>query len=215
MRYEAVSPRCALCRSKNCYSNPSEVPAFCPINVFPEVVKEALKLYEREDMRKIHSIASKIEKEGYCYWPRLREIAEFADRLGLRKVGIAFCIGLSEEAEKVHNYLSSRGFDVYSVCCKCGGIDKTSIGLTEDDKLEAGKHESICNPLVQAEILNHVATELNVIIGLCVGHDTLFIMRSKAPVTYLIVKDRVTGHNPAAVIYALDYFKERLGISSF
>ncbi|MEM2604195.1 MAG: DUF1847 domain-containing protein, partial [Candidatus Korarchaeum sp.] len=88
----------------------------------------------------------------------------------------------------------------------------SSVGLSESDKLEPGKHESICNPLVQAELLNSIGTQLNVVIGLCVGHDTLFMMSSKAPVTYLIAKDRVTGHNPAAAIYSLDYFKGRLGI---
>ncbi|RDD53422.1 MAG: DUF1847 domain-containing protein [Candidatus Korarchaeota archaeon NZ13-K] len=197
---------------KNCYSNPSEVPASCPINTHPDAIARAMRGYERDDVRRMHLAASKIEKEGYCLWPRLREVAEFAGRLGLSRIGIAFCIGLSEEARKVHEYLESRGFEVHSVCCKCGGIDKSLMGLSEDDKLEPGTHESICNPLVQAELLNDIGTQLNVIIGLCVGHDTLFIMRSRAPVTYLIAKDRVTGHNPAAAIYALDYFRERLGM---
>lgn len=204
---------CALCKVKNCYSNPSEVPDSCPIKAYPHVIARAMKGYEEEDIRRIHLASSKIEKEGYCFWPRLREVAELADRLSLSRIGIAFCIGLSEEAEKVHEYLAMRGFEVHSVCCKCGGIDKTSVGLSESDKLEPGKHESICNPLVQAELLNSIDTQLNLIVGLCVGHDTLFMMHSKAPVTYLIVKDRVTGHNPAVALYALDYFKERLGIT--
>lgn len=69
----------------------------------------------------------------------------------------------------------------------------------------------MCNPIAQALILNRVGTELNIVLGLCVGHDTLFIMYSKAPVTYLAVKDRVTGHNPLAAIYARNYFRARLG----
>ena len=68
----------------------------------------------------------------------------------------------------------------------------------------------MCNPIAQAELLNHVGTEFNVVVGLCIGHDTLFMMHSKAPVTYLIVKDRVTGHNPAVAIYASSYFRTRL-----
>ncbi|MEM2810960.1 MAG: DUF1847 domain-containing protein [Candidatus Korarchaeum sp.] len=204
--------KCALCRVKNCYSNPPEVPNYCPIKAYPEVIARAMRGYESEEVRKMHEAASKIEKDGYCFWPRLREVAEFAERLGFKRIGIAFCIGLSWEAERVHEYLESKGFDVHSVCCKCGGIDKSSVGLSESDKLEPGKHESICNPLVQAELLNSIGTQLNVVIGLCVGHDTLFMMSSKAPVTYLIAKDRVTGHNPAAAIYSLDYFKGRLGI---
>jgi uncharacterized metal-binding protein len=92
------------------------------------------------------------------------------------------------------------------------GIDKTVIGLREEDKLRPGTHESMCNPVTQAELLNHVGTELNIVVGLCVGHDTLFMMYSKAPVTYLIAKDRVTGHNPAAPIYIQNYFRSRLDL---
>jgi len=35
-----------------------------------------------------------------------------------------------------------------------------------------------------------------------VGHDTIFIMHSKAPVTYVVVKDVVTGNNPSAVLFS-------------
>lgn len=177
--------------------------------VYPDIVKEALSKYVGST-REIHRAASLVEKEGYGVWPRLREVAEFAKKLGIRKLGIAFCIGLSSEAEFVAKYLESKGFEVYSVCCKCGGVDKTVLGLREEDKLIPGTHESICNPVVQAELLNNVGTELNIVVGLCVGHNTIFMMYSKAPVTYLIAKDRVTGHNPAAAIYVQNYFRSRL-----
>ena len=45
---------------------------------------------------------------------------------------------------------------------------------------------------------------------LCVGHDTLFIKHSEAPVTYLIVKDRVLGHNPAAALYTAKFYYKRV-----
>ena len=53
-------------------------------------------------------------------------------------------------------------------------------------------------------------TDLNVIIGLCVGHDSLFIKYSKALVTTLITKDRVLGHNPAAALYTSGFYYKRL-----
>ena len=37
------------------------------------------------------------------------------------------------------------------------------------------------------------------LVGLCVGHDSLFIKYSEAPVTTLVTKDRVLAHNPVAV----------------
>jgi uncharacterized metal-binding protein len=177
--------------------------------VYPGVIKEAVSKYVGFT-KEVHRVASLVEKEGYCVWPRLREVVEFAKKLNIKKLGVAFCIGLSNEAEFIVKYLEGKGFKVYSVCCKCGGIDKTVIGLREEDKLRPGTHESMCNPITQAELLNHVGTELNIVVGLCVGHDTLFMMYSKAPVTYLIAKDRVTGHNPAAAIYVQNYFKTRL-----
>lgn len=94
--------------------------------------------------------------------------------------------------------------------CKRGGVDKTWVGLSEDDKLSPGSHESTCNPVAQAELLNTVGAELNVVVGLRTGHDTLFIIYSRAPVTYLVVKGRVAGHNPAAAIYSYSYFGSRL-----
>ena len=44
-------------------------------------------------------------------------------------------------------------------------------------------------------------TDFNIVIGLCVGHDTLFLRHSAAPTTVMVVKDRVLGHNPAAALY--------------
>ena len=69
----------------------------------------------------------------------------------------------------------------------------------------------MCNPIGQAIFLNEAKTELNIILGLCVGHDSLFIKYSKAPVTVFAVKDRVLGHNPLAVIYQAEaYYKNKL-----
>jgi uncharacterized metal-binding protein len=54
-------------------------------------------------------------------------------------------------------------------------------------------------------------TDLNVLMGLCVGHDSLFFRHSAAPVTVLAVKDRVLGHNPLAAVYQADgYYHDRL-----
>lgn len=59
----------------------------------------------------------------------------------------------------------------------------------------------MCNPVLQAKILNEQKTDFNVMIGLCVGHDSLFLKHVEAPTTVLIVKDRVLVHNPAAALY--------------
>ncbi len=51
---------------------------------------------------------------------------------------------------------------------------------------------------------------MNLILGLCVGHDTLFIKHSQAPVTVLAAKDRFLGHNPLAALYLAEgYYKKK------
>ena len=69
----------------------------------------------------------------------------------------------------------------------------------------------MCNPILQAKLLNRQGTDLNVLVGLCVGHDSLFYRYSQALVTTLLTKDRVLGHNPAAALYQADgYYAKKL-----
>ena len=84
------------------------------------------------------------------------------------------------------------------------------IGLTDEEKIRPGGFESLCNPIGQAKLLNEAGTGLNVVVGLCVGHDSLFFQHSEAPVTVLVAKDRVTGHNPAAALYTSHSYYRRL-----
>jgi uncharacterized metal-binding protein len=57
--------------------------------------------------------------------------------------------------------------------------------------------------------MNRYRTDLNVLLGLCVGDDALFIKHSDAPITILAVKDRLNAHNPLAPIPG---YKESLGM---
>jgi uncharacterized metal-binding protein len=130
--------------------------------------------------------------------------------MGYKKIGMATCIGLLDEAQRLSAILKAQGFEPLSVCCKVGSIDKLELGLAESDKVRPGTFEPACNPIAQAEICNRLETNMNIIVGLCVGHDMLFSKHSKAPVTTLIVKDRVTGHNPIAVLYGQNFYYKRL-----
>jgi uncharacterized metal-binding protein len=150
-----------------------------------------------DDVAKLHLVASAIEARHYGKETRLGETILFAKELGCRKIGLAFCIGLSEEATVIEEILS-RHFQVVSVCCKVGGIDKKDFGL---ERISSGNAEVMCNPAGQAQLLNEAETQLNIICGLCVGHDAVFSKVSDAPVTTLVAKDRVLAHNPAAAIY--------------
>ncbi|AGK60894.1 Uncharacterized metal-binding protein conserved in archaea [Archaeoglobus sulfaticallidus PM70-1] len=198
---------CAKCDSYACYFG-GKRPENCPMDLM-DVYDEALAQYDGFE-REIAVNAGKVEAEGYLNWCRIKEIAEFAKRCGFRKLGLAFCIGLRREARETVSILEKYGFEVFSVVCKTGAIDKEVIGLKREDKISKKDFEAMCNPIAQAEILNRLETDLNIILGLCVGHDTLFIMHSKAPVTCFAVKDRVLAHNPLGAVYARHYFRKRV-----
>ena len=134
---------------------------------------------------------------------------DFARRAGYHKIGLAFCTGLQAEAKIFAKILRANGFEVVSVICKNGSVDKSEIGITEAEKLQPG-FEAMCNPVRQAKLLAAAGAEFNVILGLCVGHDTLFIKHSSVPVTVLAVKDRVLAHNPLGAIYQADAYYKRL-----
>ena len=205
--------KCAYCEVLACYKGDfKNLPIFCPMRKFMNIIEESRRKYlDNQNLRKLAVNASMIEGEGYMKWPRLKEIIEYAKKLGIKRIGIAFCIGLRREARMVSQALENAGFKVHSVCCKIGGINKGDIGVPRKYWLSNRDFEAICNPIGQALVLNAIGTELNIVVGLCVGHDSLFYMHSKAPVVTLIAKDRVTGHNPVAVIYS-SYYWSQFGI---
>ena len=137
--------------------------------------------------------------------PRIEEILEFIDRMGYRKIGMAFCMGLRKEAMMVEKLFASQGLEMVSAICKVGRASKEELDLDENERIAVGEFETMCNPILQAEVLNSEKTEFNVLLGLCVGHDSLFFKYAEAPCTVLAVKDRVTGHNPLAAVYTLDF----------
>ena len=182
----SMSPRCGRCKSKECRDGK---------DCFSQTHRH--KPLYHNDVAKLHQVASAVEARHYCKETRLGETILLAKELGYQRIGLAFCIGLSEEARIIENILS-RHFEVISVCCKVSGIDKKDFGL---QRISTVKPEVMCNPAGQAHLLNEAETQLNVICGLCVGHDAIFARLSEAPVTTLIAKDRVLAHNPASAIY--------------
>ena len=185
--------KCHLCKENSCYKgNPCRE-------------TDSVNLYEDPLGKKIFKVAGDVEALFYKEACRVDETMEFARRLGFRRLGIAFCIGFKEEAAALGEILS-REFEVHSVCCKVGSLEKSAFGMAERPWI--GKYS--CNPIEQARILAEEGTDLNIVLGLCVGHDSLFYRHSVAPVTTLVVKDRKLGHNPVAALYC-PYIRKELG----
>ena len=193
---EQLILRCASCEKKDCREGK---------DCFHRADRDK-EIYKNEPISHLHRAASAIEARHYCKEPRLREVILFAKELGCSKLGLAFCIGLESEA-KIISQILAREFEVISVCCKVCGISKSDFKLEQISPEKA--NEVMCNPAGQAELLNESGTDLNILCGLCVGHDAVFNLKSKAPVTTLIVKDRVLAHNPAGAIYS-QYIRRKM-----
>ncbi|MGP8336987.1 MAG: DUF1847 domain-containing protein [Methanosarcinaceae archaeon] len=188
--------QCALCEDKKCCKG-KDCTTIAEDTVYEGKTLDSMK------------VSAEIESKYYMKKTRLEELTQYAMDMGYTKLGIVFCIGMEKEARIIHKILA-KDFDVFSVCCKVCGIDKDQYHL---NKLHNDGFEAICNPIGQALVLNDKKTELNIILGLCIGHDIIFTRYSNAPVTTLAVKDRVLAHNPLGAIYSNYYLKNRFGIS--
>ncbi|MFA5617555.1 MAG: DUF1847 domain-containing protein [Syntrophorhabdaceae bacterium] len=223
---KTIESQCAMCdvplQERRCTNPEGRGIKGCPTLLKKDLAEKARREYEREDVLEFARLTS--VQEGECYAnrdkspylmhpvkPRILEICEFAEKMKFKKLGLVFCGGLAREAETVSGIFKQKGFDVVSVMCKVGGIPKEEIGLKDHEKIFRGRFEAMCNPILQALIVNDARTQLNVLLGLCVGHDSLFLRYAKAPATVLAVKDRVTGHNPLAAIYTSGSYYAWLG----
>lgn len=204
---------CPLCGVQACRFEPNtkKPPLFCPMPKETERLAAIERKYlEDPELQKWACESARTESAGYCRSTRVEEIMDFARRIGVTKLGIAHCVGLAEEAKIARDIFLRNGFEVEAVCCKVGSIEKGKVGLKEEDKVHPDRFEPLCNPVAQAELLGQAGTQLNVLIGLCVGHDSMFFKHSQAPVTVLVAKDRVLGHNPVAALYTSRSYYKRL-----
>ena len=95
------------------------------------------------------------------------------------------------------NEYFSKYFNVYTVDCKYGKITKKEI-------LGGDSNRIMCNPAGQADYLNNQNTELNISMGLCVGHDMIFSKLSEGLVTNLFDKDFTNNNNPTKALSIIE-----------
>jgi uncharacterized metal-binding protein len=175
-----------------------------------EIQRKAKELYKDEENHKIAYNAALVEAEGYGRLTRMEEIMLFMNKAGYKRIGLIFCVGLSSEAREVDKILTYNGFEVVSIVCKNGDVPKSFMEIKDDETVSGCARETMCNPIGQALLMNEQETEFNILLGLCVGHDTLVLKYLEKPATVLAVKDRVTGHNPLAAIYMAEgYYKKK------
>ncbi|MBQ9954075.1 MAG: DUF1847 domain-containing protein [Eggerthellaceae bacterium] len=204
-----VSRSCIDCATGGC-KQPEQMyqPDFCPSAMLsPGERDELAAAYADLDLQLIQAaneVSARCGCEGLC---RLEEIMDFARRLGYRKIGIANCGAMQAEALTTAKILRLHGYEVFGVSCKYGSVTHEQLGIPEGGL--AKPEATTCNPLAQAERLNAAGTELNVVMGLCVGHDSIFVKHSDAPCTTFVVKDRMLGNNPVAVLHTCNVTAHR------
>ncbi len=200
---------CAECfKHKFCKFEDGTYLSDCPTVNEPELVDESREKYLSDEysdfmLQSLRQVASGYEADGDKPHPvktRLEEIVEFCKRMEYRRIGLAFCTGLEDDTKVFARILRDNGFEVVSAVCKVGGLKKEEVGLEDGGKIIPGRREISCNPLLQAEIMNRAKTDFNIVFGLCLGHDSLFLKASDAMCTVFVVKDRVLKHNPLAAL---------------
>ena len=144
-------------------------------------------LYSPSDIKEMQ-IADNAHLRG---GDRVDDIRNYAKLSNYKRIGIANCVSLQKETDWLRNSFS-KDFEVFTIDCKCGKIPNSEI-IGFDAKGIS------CNPSGQAEFLAENNTELNIVMGLCVGHDMIFTSKSKAPSTTLIVKDLKHKYNPIEI----------------
>jgi len=224
-------PSCATCPvtppKRACIRRDGKGPDNCPTLTQQDLKEEARQDLSDPATLEFARQASLQEAAGYAnrdlgyarlypVKPRIQETVEFAARMGYQRLGLAFCAGLVREAEVVQQILETNGFETVSAISKSGQVPKSSLGLEQSEHIDRqAEEETMCHPVLQARLLNHFRTELNILLGLCVGHDSLLMQHVHAPCTVLAAKDRLLGHAPLTAIYTYPsyyrYLKQPLG----
>lgn len=205
----AVEDRsCLNCTGEPCEYATGDNPAFClGATVASRIHEEVRQRYLDPEIHAIYQAS--VRSSALCpNLTRVQEIIEFARGLGVRKIGLASCTIMLGEARVFARILRDAGFETYGVACKIESNRRSDL----DIHVSEGAQETIlCNPIMQARLLEEAGTELNVVVGLCVGHDALFYRHSAAVTTTLAGKDHVTMNNPCAALYGCDsIYRDRI-----
>ena len=158
--------------------------------------KPSVTAEDREkDIQSVIQAASRLVDSGRGgTLNRLQEIIEYSLDRKFRRIGLAYCWSMDEEAAVIAGLIRDAGLQVSAVSCTVGGVAQ------DETNSESRIHKVACNPLGQAAQLNAEGVDLVVAVGLCLGHDMLLAGRADAPTTTLVVKDRTSGHAPLVAI---------------
>ncbi len=185
---------CAHCATAASFKgDTARMPRTCPTRTHAGVAGDATPYLSPERQMLMRAADATPFTDDGRLRTRVEELVAFARGRGMRRVGVAFCVTLIREAQELGRRLRAEGLEAALVCCRVGAIDFDQIGLP---KAHPDKFAAICNPVAQAKLLNSAKVDLVAQVGLCIGHDLVLQEECDAPVTTLVVKDRVLDHHP-------------------
>ncbi|HUX41668.1 MAG TPA: DUF1847 domain-containing protein [Rectinemataceae bacterium] len=189
---------CAICATQACLRGEiGRMPTTCPTRTLPELSRDAEPyLEEALHAEMLVADAAPFTGEGRLR-NRVEELVFYAKESGLRRIGVAFCVSMTKEAQRLGRILREEGLEAELVCCRVGAIDYEEVGLV---KAHPERFAASCNPVAQAKLLNERKVDLITMMGLCIGHDLIFQRECEAPVTTLVVKDRALDHHTIAAL---------------
>ncbi len=189
---------CSHCSTASCFKGDVErMPAGCPARTSPNVARDPSPYLDNATRAMmVAADATPFGPDG-AMRSRVEELVTYASLQGMHRIGVAFCVSLTQEAQALGARLRAQGFEVELVCCRVGAIDYDEIGLT---KAHPERFAAICNPIAQARLLDARNVDLVAQLGLCIGHDLILQRECSAPVTTLVVKDRVHDHHSVAAL---------------
>ena len=200
---------CANCRVYACMEkdkNGGNLPGNCPMRD-SEYMNNIMEAYKDPEIKRFYIVTKTARIPGTApnFTPRLIGVINMMKKMGYKKIGLAFCVGFKDEADLYSKILRKHGFEVVSVsCCNCGfNIADHGVPLPKGCDFDAA-----CNPLGQAKLMNRENVEFNLVMGLCAGHDSLFMAHADAMSTVIAVKDPATGHTPTMALYLYNNYYE-------
>lgn len=190
---------CMSCGTTACEYTDREEPRFCAQSAVSSALHdEAQRLYALPENHVIMQAAAMVSEET-ANSTRAQDTIKFANLIGATHIGIASCPIMLRETRILAKLLEQAGFRVETVGCKLESNRRADLDL--EPPARGGEGGVVCNPIMQALLLNEAKTDLNILMGICVGHDALFCKYSDAPVTTFATKDFLAGNNPCAVLY--------------
>jgi len=180
---------CVQCSPKYCRSTDS-----CGAEKFNT---EELNLeYNDAQNQKIVQAAAALVDNGLAgNLTRLQEMILFIKSMGYKKIGLAYCYGMEEQAGRLRHIFKNEGIQLSTVSCTVGGLSQKNVNSS------SCINNVSCNPIGQAKQLNAEGVDFVIVMGICLGHDVLLQKNLKADFTTFVVKDRVNNHKP---LLALD-----------